>query len=102
MAADVTSDPISQVRSCGNVRQFKTRTPTPTTLKGVVMKNQKDITMFTEGLGIGQSWTDQACEEVCRVVAIDPALRLVEIEDQRGRLESDTIEHFLSTHRAAS
>jgi hypothetical protein len=86
----------------GNVPQFKTRTPTPTTLEGVVMKNQKDIRMLTEGLGIGQAWTDQACTEVCRVVAIDPALRLVETEDQRGQLESDTIEHFLSTHRAAA
>jgi hypothetical protein len=55
---------------------------------------------FTGGLGIGQRWRTGRHPDVCRVVSIDPALRLVEVEDGTGHIESDTIEHFLKTHRA--
>jgi hypothetical protein len=34
------------------------------------------------------------------VVVIDPTLDLVEVEDDAGLIESDSIRHFLSTHRA--
>jgi hypothetical protein len=55
---------------------------------------------FTGGLGIGQRWRTARRRDVCRVVSIDPALHLVEVEDGTGHIESDTIEHFLKTHRA--
>jgi hypothetical protein len=33
-------------------------------------------------------------------VTIDPLMHTVEVEDPSGLVESDTIEHFLSTHLA--
>lgn len=62
--------------------------------------DHSNMTTFIGGLGIGQAWRSRCHRELCHVVGIDPALRLVEIEDQLGRFQSDTIEHFLSTHRA--
>ena len=61
-----------------------------------------EMTVFTGGLGIGQCWRGRKRRDVCRVVAIDPALHFVEVEDAAGRVESDTIEHFLKTHYAAA
>lgn len=58
-------------------------------------------TQFPGGLGIGQCWHDRSrTPAVCRVVGIDPALHVVEVENQAGQLEQDSIEHFLSTHDA--
>jgi hypothetical protein len=61
---------------------------------------EQDMTTFVGGLGIGQAWRISTGLDVCRVVTIDPALHLVDFEDVAGHIESDTIEHFLSTHRA--
>jgi hypothetical protein len=58
--------------------------------------------VFTGGLGIGQRWRTGQQPDVCRVVSIDPVLRRVEVEDGAGQVESDTIEHFLLTHRAVA
>jgi hypothetical protein len=54
---------------------------------------------ITCGLAIGQAWQDRRAE-VCRVVTIDPTMHLIEVEDRAGHVETDTIEHFLSTHFA--
>jgi len=59
-----------------------------------------EMTTFSGGIGIGQCWRGRKRRELCRVVTIDPALHLIEIEDSAGRVESDTIEHFLKTHYA--
>jgi hypothetical protein len=48
------------------------------------------------GLLIGQAVTDP--DEGFRVVAIDPDLDTVEIEDSRACVLVDTIEHFIATH----
>jgi hypothetical protein len=60
------------------------------------------MTVFCGELGIGQCWRGRKRRDVCRVVTIDPALHLIEVEDAAGRIESDTIEHFLKTHDAAA
>jgi hypothetical protein len=57
-------------------------------------------TRMISGLGIGQRWRDSTRPMIFRVVTIDPVLHTVEIEDPFGVFESDTIEHFLSTHFA--
>ena len=60
------------------------------------------MTQFTGGLGIGQCWRGRKRPGVCRVVTIDPALHLIEVEDAAGQITSDTIEHFLKTHYATA
>jgi hypothetical protein len=55
---------------------------------------------FEGGLGIGQRWREISRSIVMRVVGIDPALHVVEVEDNFGHVETDTIEHFLKTHYA--
>jgi hypothetical protein len=60
----------------------------------------QQMTTFTGGIGIGQCWRGRRRRDVCRVVTIDPALQLIEVEDATGQVESDTIEHFLKTHHA--
>jgi hypothetical protein len=62
----------------------------------------RDMTEFTGGLGIGQSWRERDRSEICRVVTIDPALHMIEVEDGAGHVERDTIEHFLLTHYATA
>jgi len=51
------------------------------------------------GLEIGQTWEDPTVGEILRVVAIDPELHSVEVEDFSGSVEFDNIEHFRATHR---
>ena len=62
----------------------------------------KEMTMFAGGLGIGQCWRGRKRRDICRVVTIDPALHLIEVEDAAGQVERDTIEHFLKTHYATA
>ena len=57
-------------------------------------------TRLISGLGIGQRWRGVDPDGTCRVVTIDPLLHTVEVEDPSGEIQSDTIEHFLSTHFA--
>jgi hypothetical protein len=52
-----------------------------------------------QGLVIGQAVTEP--DDGCRVVAIDPDLNTVEIEDSRGSVLVDTIEHFTASHPLA-
>jgi hypothetical protein len=47
---------------------------------------------------IGQSWRERDETHICRVVRIDPALHVIEVESAGGDVERDTIEHFLATH----
>ena len=51
------------------------------------------------GLLIGQAVSEP--DDGCRVVAIDPDLNTVEIEDSVGAVLVDTIEHFLASHPRA-
>jgi hypothetical protein len=53
---------------------------------------------FPGGLLIGQSWRERDETHICRVVRIDPALHVIEVESAGGDVERDTIEHFLATH----
>jgi hypothetical protein len=55
---------------------------------------------FEGGLGIGQRWRDSTQTIILRVVAIDPALHVVEVEDASGHVERDNIDHFVHTHFA--
>ena len=48
------------------------------------------------GLAIGQAVTDP--DDGFRVVAIDPDLNTVEIEDSGGTVLIDTIDHFTASH----
>jgi hypothetical protein len=52
-----------------------------------------------QGLVIGQAVTEP--DDGCRVVAIDPDLNTVEIEDALGSVLVDTIEHFTASHPPA-
>ena len=52
-----------------------------------------------QGLAIGQAVTEP--DDGSRVVAIDPDLNTVEIEDSVGAILVDTIEHFLASHPRA-
>jgi hypothetical protein len=52
-----------------------------------------------QGLVIGQAVRDP--DDGYRVVAIDPDLDTVEIEDSRGSVQVDTIEHFIASHPLA-
>ena len=49
------------------------------------------------GLAIGQTF-EGGDREVVRIVAVDPAMHFVEVEDPVGAMSVDTIEHFTSTH----
>jgi hypothetical protein len=51
------------------------------------------------GLVIGQAVTDP--DDGFRVVAIDPDLDTVEIEDSGGTVQIDAIEHFSASHPLA-
>ena len=53
---------------------------------------------FPGGLGIGQSWRGRRQSDLLRVVGIDPALQVIEVESSAGDVERDSIEHFLATH----
>jgi hypothetical protein len=48
------------------------------------------------GLVIGQAVAD--ADDGFRVVAIDPDLNTVEIEDSGGTVLTDTIDHFTASH----
>jgi hypothetical protein len=48
------------------------------------------------GLLIGQAVSEP--DDGCRVVAIDPDLNIVEIEDSLGSVLVDTIDHFTLSH----
>jgi hypothetical protein len=52
-----------------------------------------------QGLVIGQAVRDP--DDGCRVVAIDPDLNTVEIEDARGSVLVDTIEHLMASQPPA-
>jgi hypothetical protein len=51
---------------------------------------------WIRGITIGQAVTDP--DDGFRVVAIDPDLNTVDIEDSGGTVVIDTIEHFTSSH----